>query len=64
MKWQKCHKQAPINTNVLVTDGEYVFPAFLDSMLEWRFLNQDICEENGLEVSHWMEFPEPPEIDE
>lgn len=63
MKWHKIKDDTciiPINTTVLVTDGYEVFPAFIDSMLEWRFTNQDVCSDHDFDVFYWMLFPNPP----
>lgn len=61
MKWISIKDQKSIiNETVLITDGYDVFPGFLDSMLEWRLLNQDLCEEIDFHVTHFMYLPDPP----
>ncbi len=63
MSWNKLTKdtlQIPTNTDVLITDGEEVFVGFLDSMLDWRMTDQELCESVCFNITHWMEFPRPP----
>lgn len=50
----------PINTNVLITDGYEVYVGFYDSYHEWLLQDQTVCSDIGFHISHWQEFPEPP----
>jgi hypothetical protein len=50
----------PINTNLLITDGDEVFVGFYDSMHDWHMIDQEYCEDLQFDVTHWMEFPDPP----
>lgn len=50
----------PINTTLLGTDGNEVFPVFYDSYFEWHFLDQELCCDHDFDVLYWMELPEPP----
>jgi hypothetical protein len=52
--------EIPINTDVLITDSHEVFVGFYDSMLEWRMADQELCDDLSFNVTHWMEFPNPP----
>lgn len=49
-----------INETILITDGYDVFPAFLDSDLTFRMLDQENCEDIGFHVLYWMPLPSPP----
>lgn len=60
IKWIKCSEGIPINTDHLITDGIDVLVGFFDSYHVWRFSNQDICEDQDFFVTHYMEFPRPP----
>ena len=59
-KWIRCNKNIPINTNHIITDGLDVSVGFFDSYHVWRFANQDVCDEQEFIVTHYMEFPGPP----
>ena len=64
MKWNIADSkeiEIPINVDLLITDGFEVYVGFLDSYLEWRMKDQELCESLDFYVSHWVEFPDPPE---
>lgn len=61
MKWYSVNcEDIPINTDMLITDGVDVFVGFYDSMFEWHMHDQELCESVQFDVTHWMEFPDPP----
>jgi len=67
MIWNKVKSETtiPINTDLLITDGFEVFAGFFDSHHEWRMINRDldVCDCIDFYVTHWMEYPFPPCLD-
>lgn len=51
-----------INETILISDGYDVYPGFLDSMHNWRMLNQDLCTDIGFDVLFWQPLPDAPPI--
>ena len=63
MKWNAVKDEEidiPINTNVLISDGDEVFVGFYDSYHEWHLGDQTLCDSVDFNVTHWIGFPLPP----
>lgn len=65
MKWIKCSVRLPIRCNgVLVTDGLLVgFAMYNREICKWVRVEEP-WENFRCNVTHWMELPDPPEIEE
>ena len=58
VSWISVEEETPDDyIEVLVTDGELVFIGYCVGGTWYQ--DHDVCE---VVVSHWMEYPEPPEV--